>query len=725
VKRTFVSLAVVGLLGVGLLPLSAQAAVAGPVNLAPDDSGTRLKNVVLTWDAVGGATAYEVEVTNDGFGTDGEVLSDTAASNRFVMPVDLPRGDYRWRVRATLPSGTSDWSDEADLVRGWAITEEPVVSKVSGDPEDWAISWAPVPDASFYEVQYSPEGIEPDNMAPPEYAKNDIVTCFTTHTTFTPFFQSKGTQRAIAEGDLSDGDCSGNLDGTYKVRVRARDGSVDTRETPFSAPANTCTGVWQTSVGDGFTGNVPECSGWSDDVSGFGFNARSDEPSEPTGLVTSDATGPCDVADPCTDTPVMSWNDADDADFYRVYLGRDRDTIDYDRVYDVYGNSFQMGDTMPDRELPWYWRVQACVFTPSTPDDTCGPASNSGGDAASFGVKNKALKLSGAAPTSGDPTVKEQHVDFTVPNEVVQADHQAKAFRIQVSTKSDFSATVHTATFDQQAGDSTHTTYRWDDVSDGTYYWRYRAVDQTGLLSPWSQDGSLSFTVNASIPKVSIKSDSGWGLTDSITLESDKALSGVTSNTLGVTLKDGARLTGKITELSSTSWKFTPDTRWIAGAAYVPYVGASVTASNGKVAVGDDVVGRPSGLVDSKTASMKKVNGDFSWKTLSASDAIGQSYVAAKHQASSNKVPLVSVKFGGSKVALYACKSSANGIADVYIDGAKVKSIDLYRASSKCGEVWSKTGLTDTVHTIEVKVSGKKSAESSGTFVGVDAVKAG
>jgi hypothetical protein len=122
---------------------------------------------------------------------------------------------------------------------------------------------------------------------------------------------------------------------------------------------------------------------------------------------------------------------------------------------------------------------------------------------------------------------------------------------------------------------------------------------------------------------------------------------------------------------------------------------------------------------------MKKVDGDFAWKTLSSSDAVGKSYVATKHKASSNKVPSVSVKFGGSKVALVACESSVGGIADVYIDGAKVKSVDLYRASSKCGEVWSKTGLTDDVHTIVVKVSGKKSANSDGTYVGVDAVKAG
>ncbi|MEO8107286.1 MAG: hypothetical protein ABI720_08200, partial [Actinomycetes bacterium] len=570
-KRTFVSLLAVSALGVGLLPIAmAQAATAGPANLAPDDANTRQKNVVLTWDDVPGATSYEVAVTNDGFGTDGAVFTDTAATNRYVMPVDLPRGDYRWRVRATLPSGATDWSSAANLVRGWAISNETVVSPVSADPNDWSISWTPITNASFYEVQYSPENIEPENIPAPEYAKNDIVTCFTTHTTFTPYLQVKGTQNAIADGSLSDGSCSGELDGTYKVRVRGRDGSVDTRTTPFDAPANTCTGVWQSEIGEGWTGNVPECSGWSADLTGFFFSPRSAEPGEPTGLATSDATGPCDASDACTDTPVMSWDDLDDADYYRVYVGRDRDTYDYDRVYDVYGNTFQMVDTMRSRELSWYWRVQACVLDPVDAADKCGPASNSGADAASFAVANKGLKTAGASPVTGDADVKNLYVDFTIPNEIAQADHQAKAFRIQIATKADFSSVVKTETFDQQAGDATSTTYRWDGATDGNYFWRYRAVDQTGLLSPWTENSNQKFTVNASIPKVSIKTSSGWGLKDSITLTSDKALSGANTNTMGVQLKGGARLDGKITELTPSSWKFTPTSKWMPNAAYVP-----------------------------------------------------------------------------------------------------------------------------------------------------------
>ncbi|MFL6070174.1 MAG: fibronectin type III domain-containing protein, partial [Actinomycetes bacterium] len=122
-KRSLVSLlalaAVSGLVLPAVMASSAQAVVAGPVNLAPDDNSTYQKNVVLTWDDVSGATGYEVQVSADGFGTDSDVLDDTTLSNRYVVPVDLPRSDYVWRVRATLPGATSDWSSSAQLVRGW------------------------------------------------------------------------------------------------------------------------------------------------------------------------------------------------------------------------------------------------------------------------------------------------------------------------------------------------------------------------------------------------------------------------------------------------------------------------------------------------------------------------------------------------------------------------------------------------------------------------------
>lgn len=717
-----------GALLVSVLPgMVAQAAVAGPVNLTPDDTATWQTNTVLAWDAVSGASGYEVAVTNDGFGTDGPVLTSTTATNRYVLPVSVPRGDYQWRVRAVVSGGKSDWSATADLLRGWDPAVAPALSQTDpGNAYDWGVTWAPIPDASFYEVQYSPQQSEPENASPPPYEKQDVITCFTTHTTFVPSLLTKGTERAVAEG----ASCEGTIDATedYSVRVRGRDGSVDTRAHPFAVPANSCTGAWQAEIGEGWAAGVPECTGWSNEVTGLLLPPPNVEPGQPASLAAADPTGACSSADPCTDAPVMTWSPTPDAVFYRVYLSRDRSGTDYDRLYtNIFSTTFQISDTLPDRSLNWYWRVQACgadltaVDADGEFEGACGPVS----DAASFTVANTALKLAGAAPVAGDPTVKKTEVDFTIPTTINQADHQAQAFRIQVAKDAAFTNIAHQATFDHQAGSATETTYRWDGADDGTYHWRYRAVDQTGALSPWTYNGTLTFTVDAGVPKLAIKTGSGFGLGDKVVITSDKALSGVNSNTLGVMVKNGTKVDGTVKEIDSKTWEFTPAGKWVANAPYLAWAAAGVTAGNGQSPVSDGVVRRPSGLIDSKTSSLKKVDGDFPWKTLSASDAVGKSYVAAKHKKASAKVPSVSAKFGGTKVSLVACKSDTSGFADIYLDGAKVKSVNLYKDSSRCGEVWSKTGLTDGVHTLEVKVSGKKDAASGGTYVAVDAVKAG
>ena len=142
---------------------------------------------------------------------------------------------------------------------------------------DWSVSWTPVTDASFYEVQISPTDIEGENTSGPPYIRGDEIICFTTHTTFTGSLLTKGGETSVAEG----ADCSGSLDSAqdYNIRVRARDGFVDTRTSGFAEPANSCTGVWQAAVGEGWTGIVPECSGWSNTRPGLVVNTSTNEPS--------------------------------------------------------------------------------------------------------------------------------------------------------------------------------------------------------------------------------------------------------------------------------------------------------------------------------------------------------------------------------------------------------------------------------------------------------------
>ncbi len=81
------------------------------------------------------------------------------------------------------------------------------------------------------------------------------------------------------------------------------------------------------------------------------------------------------------------------------------------------------------------------------------------------------------------------------------------------------------------------------------------------------------------------------------------------------------------------------------------------------------------------------------------------------------------LSFTGRNVAWVAPKSNARGKAEVYLDGMKVATVDLYSSTALSRKVlYSANGLNPSVsHTLEIKVLGTKNASSTGTRVDVDA----
>ena len=67
--------------------------------------------------------------------------------------------------------------------------------------------------------------------------------------------------------------------------------------------------------------------------------------------------------------------------------------------------------------------------------------------------------------------------------------------------------------------------------------------------------------------------------------------------------------------------------------------------------------------------------------------------------------------------------NSNRGKADVYLDGTRVATVDLYSASGQTRKVvFSRAGLDPSVsHTLEVRALGTKNAASKGKRVDVDA----
>jgi len=105
------------------------------------------------------------------------------------------------------------------------------------------------------------------------------------------------------------------------------------------------------------------------------------------------------------------------------------------------------------------------------------------------------------------------------------------------------------------------------------------------------------------------------------------------------------------------------------------------------------------------------------WRSMaSRSDSGGSSqYLNAKGSAS--------LSFTGTSVQWLSRVTPSAGIADVYLDGRKVASVDRYSSGTAYQRtVFARSGLSAGSHTIKIVWTGKKSARSEGTNLVVDAI---
>jgi hypothetical protein len=107
------------------------------------------------------------------------------------------------------------------------------------------------------------------------------------------------------------------------------------------------------------------------------------------------------------------------------------------------------------------------------------------------------------------------------------------------------------------------------------------------------------------------------------------------------------------------------------------------------------------------------------WSTAALSGAYGGSVQYAS--AAGRKVTFT-VPVGTKNVGWVSTKASNRGLADVYLDGAFQKRVDLYSATGQPRSlVFSKAVNPAITHKLEVRVLGQKNASSTGTRVVVDA----
>jgi bacillopeptidase F len=81
------------------------------------------------------------------------------------------------------------------------------------------------------------------------------------------------------------------------------------------------------------------------------------------------------------------------------------------------------------------------------------------------------------------------------------------------------------------------------------------------------------------------------------------------------------------------------------------------------------------------------------------------------------------VKFKGTGVSWMGPKQPGYGKAEVYLDGVSQGLVDQYASGAGAGlyeTVWTSPALTDTTHTLKIRVTGTKNAASSGVTIVAD-----
>lgn len=122
-----------------------------------------------------------------------------------------------------------------------------------------------------------------------------------------------------------------------------------------------------------------------------------------------------------------------------------------------------------------------------------------------------------------------------------------------------------------------------------------------------------------------------------------------------------------------------------------------------------------SGVHDNRAAGVQ-LSG--SWTSISSEHATNKTYanLAAPGYAQAT--------FSGTGIAWISRTNAAGGIADVFVDGSKKKSVDLYSAQTTYQRtVFRLTGLRAGQHTIKIVRTGTKSTASKGRNLMLDAIQ--
>ncbi len=257
-------------------------------------------------------------------------------------------------------------------------------------------------------------------------------------------------------------------------------------------------------------------------------------------------------------------------------------------------------------------------------------------------------------------------------------------------------------------------------IPDGTFYWRVRVLDANGNIlatsSPWL------FAKDATRPSVTTKSPTtAASISGPFTVAFSESVKNVSAANFAMTVAGTATtVAGAVTPASATpttTATFTPTAPLVPGQSYTVSLSGGITDVAGNPLTPMSWTVRTSTAVDNTSSALYEV-----WDRDTSPSASGGSYHASASAGSSAKFT-----FAGTAVTLVGARSASGGYADIYLDGVKqAAGVSFYNKATQWQyPVWSKSGLPNRTHMVEVRPLGTKPASSSGAWVYVDAFKVG
>lgn len=134
----------------------------------------------------------------------------------------------------------------------------------------------------------------------------------------------------------------------------------------------------------------------------------------------------------------------------------------------------------------------------------------------------------------------------------------------------------------------------------------------------------------------------------------------------------------------------------------------------------DDVANLPLNTM-SDGANRSQVIQSEGWRSVPNKNAYGGSFLNSETAGASLEIPLT-----GEFFRIYGFKAPKRGIADIYLDGQLLESVDTFSPYNQVPAlVYEKYGLKNGPHVVRFVVTGKKSESSQGTEVSFDALESG